>query len=689
MTDADDDPPPDPAGPPAPDASASAPDAPAPLPDAARGPLAPDAPAPPVPATDGGWRQLDVRVLAVHVARVAGSLTPIVLLLVLGGSLDRTVLIPVAFVFGGGALRAIGDAVTWATTRYRVGEELVELRSGLLRRRALSVPRDRVRTVNLTAKPLHRAFGIATVEIGTGTHEQGQLRLDAVAAGEGRRLRAELLRRGEPAAAAPGAAPGHAPAPADASAPGAASSHTVAPGDASVAGAASPRAVAPGDASAAGATSPAPAPATTAPQPADGVSLAGGEPPEVELARLRWRWLPYHLLSPWTLLLPVAAFGGLFNLLDQVGLEQRVSRIVGRAAEDGLHRADTEPWWAALLLVLLALVVLLLLGAVGASLQFTESWWRFRLTREPSGTLHLSRGLLTSRSVTIEQRRLRGVMLSEPPLQRIVGGAGLRAVVSGLRSGGDGRPTGGADTLLPNVARAEAEAIAAAVLLERAPAPEIASARPGAPSRAGFDVANDSARDAADVEPSRAGISLAGALTPHPRAALRRRLTRGGAAAAVPLVALLLLGPVTGWLPGWLWLLALPAAPLFLLAGRDAYRALGHRVAGDCLVTRHGLLGRHTTALRRDGVIGWNVRRSPFQRRVGLVTLTATTAAGRGGYEVVDVGEAKGLAFAEEALPGLLAPFLDRGDGDREGGDRSRGGDGEDACGSALVDRAV
>ncbi len=94
-------------------------------------------------------------------------------------------LIPLVFVFGGGALRALGDAVAWAATRYRVGDELVELRSGLLRRRALSVPRDRVRTVNLTAKPLHRAFGIATVEIGTGTREQGGVRLDAVAAGEG------------------------------------------------------------------------------------------------------------------------------------------------------------------------------------------------------------------------------------------------------------------------------------------------------------------------------------------------------------------------------------------------------------------------------------------------------------------------------------------------------------------------
>ncbi|MDR9373068.1 PH domain-containing protein, partial [Conexibacter sp. JD483] len=359
-------------------------------------------------------------------------------------------------------------------------------------------------------------------------------------------------------------------------------------------------------------------------------------PPEVEIARLRWRWLPYHLLSPWTLLLPVAAFGALFNLLDQIGLEQRFGRIVGNAAEDGLQRADTEPWWAFVLLVLLALVVLSLVGAVGAGLQFGESWWRFRLTREPSGTLHLSRGLLTSRSVTIEQRRLRGVQLSEPPLQRLVGGAGLRAIVSGLRSSGHDRPEGGADTLLPHVGRAEAEAIAAEVLQEHAPAG--GGAMPG-------DAANS--------------FALVAGLVAHPRAALRRRLTRAVAAAGVPLLALLLAGPVAGWLPSWLWLLPLALAPLFLLLAHDAYRALGHRLTSEYVVTRHGLLSRHTTALRRDGVIGWNVRRSPFQRRSGLVTLTATTAAGKGGYEVVDIAAGDGLAFAEAAVPGLLAPFLE------------------------------
>jgi len=40
--------------------------------------------------------------------------------------------------------------------------------------------------------------------------------------------------------------------------------------------------------------------------------------------------------------------------------------------------------------------------------------------------------------------------------------------------------------------------------------------------------------------------------------------------------------------------------------------------------------------------------------------LTATIAANKGAYHIYDLGEAQGLTFANEAVPGLLAPFLER-----------------------------
>src|SRR5690606_27886770 len=106
-----------------------------------------------------------------------------------------------AAIFGGAALRSGADIVSWATTRYRITPERVELRSGLLRRSELSIPRDRVRTVNVTGKPLHRIFGLATVEVGTGRAGSSHLRLDAVTSDEGGRLRADLLVRATTATA--------------------------------------------------------------------------------------------------------------------------------------------------------------------------------------------------------------------------------------------------------------------------------------------------------------------------------------------------------------------------------------------------------------------------------------------------------------------------------------------------------
>jgi putative membrane protein len=58
--------------------------------------------------------------------------------------------------------------------------------------------------------------------------------------------------------------------------------------------------------------------------------------------------------------------------------------------------------------------------------------------------------------------------------------------------------------------------------------------------------------------------------------------------------------------------------------------------------------------LSASGVIGWNVRTSFFQRRAGLVTLTATTAAGRQAYRILDVPIRDALALAEVATPGLF-----------------------------------
>jgi putative membrane protein len=104
------------------------------------------------------------------------------------------------------------------------------------------------------------------------------------------------------------------------------------------------------------------------------------------------------------------------------------------------------------------------------------------------------------------------------------------------------------------------------------------------------------------------------------------------------------------------------------LLAHDRYRSLGHALVDRILVARAGSLIRRRSMLSCEGIIGWNLRQSFFQRRVGLATLVATTAAGRQQYAVQDVPLEEAVAVADRALPDLLAPFLVSPDGGSRAG---------------------
>nr|NIL82553.1 hypothetical protein [Rhodococcus kroppenstedtii] len=84
----------------------------------------------------------------------------------------------------------------------------------------------------------------------------------------------------------------------------------------------------------------------------------------------------------------------------------------------------------------------------------------------------------------------------------------------------------------------------------------------------------------------------------------------------------------------------------------DRYAALGHRVRPGLLVTEHGSLDRRRVVLDARGVVAWTVRQTFFQRRAGVATLVAATAAGTGAYRVLDVPVDRAWAIAEAAAPG-------------------------------------
>ncbi|WP_433665493.1 PH domain-containing protein [Nocardia sp. CA-128927] len=90
----------------------------------------------------------------------------------------------------------VGFALTrWFTTTYRVGPTHVELRTGLVQRKKLAVPRSRIRSVDIEADLLHRLLGLAVLAIGTGQQADSgeKFKLDALDARLVPDLRVALL----------------------------------------------------------------------------------------------------------------------------------------------------------------------------------------------------------------------------------------------------------------------------------------------------------------------------------------------------------------------------------------------------------------------------------------------------------------------------------------------------------------
>ena len=158
--------------------------------------LVSELPAPP-PVVD--WQRLDTRMLLVHpVSELIKFLPVLIGLFVASTATDRAVL----FQLLGVAVPILIGLVRYWTTRFRISGERIELERGLLSRHAVSTPLDRVRTVDLTASPIHRLLGLSTVRIGTGSASEDGLDLDGLATGQARELRARLLHSIAPLAAA-------------------------------------------------------------------------------------------------------------------------------------------------------------------------------------------------------------------------------------------------------------------------------------------------------------------------------------------------------------------------------------------------------------------------------------------------------------------------------------------------------
>jgi putative membrane protein len=414
----------------------------------------------------------------------------------------------------------------WFTTTYRIEPDEVQLRAGVLQRKVLSVPRNRIRSVSTDARLLHRLLGLTVLRVSTGQEAKGDaaFALDAVQAEQVPRLRAILL--------------------------------------------------------------------------ADSLAPSEDEARSEGRVLARWQpsWLRYSPLS----------FTGLAMILAAVGLAYQVG--VGAAlrdselAQSGLDAAERFGVAAS---VAIAAVVVLIASVALSVLRSLVTYGNLVLRRD-ADALHLQHGLLRVREHTFDMRRLRGGTLREPLLVRLFGGVRLDAVMTGVDGAGE------ASLLLPPCPKRTAEAVLTDLI-----------ARPDA---------------------------VSGPLQAHGPVATRRRWTRALTLPAMLLAALLVL-TFSVSVPVWVWPVWAVLTVCCALLAVDRSRSLGHRVGDGWLVARAGSAERRRDCIAAAGIIGWTVRQTFLQRRAGVATLIAATAAGVKSYQVIDVPAELAWSIAAAASP--------------------------------------
>lgn len=467
------------------------------------------------------WTRLDPRMLLVHPLRELIRYLPVLVVALIAGSVGgEPWWIYVLSGFG-----IVIGLLRWFTTSYRITPSHVQIKRGILNRQVLSVPRDRIRSVDVDSTLLHRLFGLSVVKVGTGaSHGTDNLDFNAMRSQDVPAFRAEMLSH----------------------------VHRLA------------------------------VPVETT----DGDAGAAGETPGHNFSRWRPSWVRY---APFTLSgvssIVVVVFFVLQTQFFENGILTRLPIV-----RQTLARIEHLP---TLTLLVWGTCIVVVVASVVAAVRYLLSYSRFAISRVDQSTLHITHGLLRTRQITLDERRMRGVQLSEPLSLRAVGAAWAHAIMTGL-----GRQRGGVALLSPPGPRAEAIRIASELV--------------------GIEEA------------------LTRELLMHGRRAHRRRYTRAATFAGVLAVAALV-GQLLGFVTPAVWWAFVVIVPASVLLAWDRYRGLGHALLPGWVVGRSGSLNRKRFVLATEGIIGWTIRRSFFQRRAGLATLIATTAAGKHSYAIPDL----------------------------------------------------
>jgi putative membrane protein len=140
------------------------------------------------------WQRLSPRMLLVHpVYELLRELPFLIGAIVLGTTTGNQ-----SWTFAVLGYTVVVGVARWVTTSYRINADQLQLRTGLLKRKVLSLPLSRIRSVSSDARLLHQVMGLAVVRVSTGQEAQGQsgsggFELNAVEVGQVPRLNAILL----------------------------------------------------------------------------------------------------------------------------------------------------------------------------------------------------------------------------------------------------------------------------------------------------------------------------------------------------------------------------------------------------------------------------------------------------------------------------------------------------------------
>jgi putative membrane protein len=286
--------------------------------------------------------------------------------------------------------------------------------------------------------------------------------------------------------------------------------------------------------------------------------------------------------------------------------DEWLRRLVDEAVRQGLtERNELVAVTLSAVLTLVAVMIVLSVVTAIAVGVLRDANWQMELVE---GDLHVSRGLLSTRNSVLPLRRVQLVQIRRNWVRRLLGFAAVRVNSAGGSADGDRR------VVVPLIA----------------------------------DHAIDELLR--EIYPGVAGVPE---LTSHPRPALRRavlRWVRGLAAVIAALWIAPLIAPLD-----WLEALRAPSLGLVVVAvalGIVEYRHLAHGTSGRLVASRQGALSVTTSLAPLVKVQAVDTRANPFQRRLGLATVTAHVAGPGGDVEVLDVG-----AEDAEALHTLLVEY--------------------------------